>query len=52
MKYKVHITTEAGELLNTIEIDTEEMNWETAHSKSETAHEIYDEIYRHMKYSD
>ena len=49
MKYKIHITAEEGELLNTIEIDTDEKNWDSVNSKINTQHEIYDEIYRDMR---
>ena len=46
MKFKIHITTDQGELLNTIEIDTTEKNWDSYNSKTETSNEIFDEIER------
>jgi hypothetical protein len=49
MEYKIHITTEDSELLNTIIIDTDRMNWDTNNSKSSTMYEIFDEIYRAEK---
>ena len=49
MKFKINITTEDCELLNIIEIDTTEFNWDAYNQKQETANEIFDEIYRSIK---
>ena len=46
MKFKIHITTDQGELLNTIEVDTNDKYWDSINSKQDTMHEIFDEIYR------
>jgi len=48
-KYFINITTEDGELLNRMAIETFEMNWDTANSKREITMEIFDEIYRDIR---
>ena len=49
MLFKINITKSDGELLNIIEINTNEMNWDSCNSKHDTTLEIYDEIYRAVK---
>lgn len=51
MKYKINITTNEGELLNVIDVDTEEKNWNTQPTKHCIAIEIFEEIERHLKYN-
>ena len=42
--FKIHITTDEGELLHTLEINENEMNWNTTPTKHLTADEIFNEI--------
>ena len=44
LKFKVHIATNEGELLDTIEIDTGEKNWDSCHETSEIGKTIIGEI--------
>ena len=46
MKFNIHITKKDGELLSTIEIDTEEFNWDTNNTANLIGHDILDEIKR------
>ena len=49
MKFKIHVVTDEGELLNTIAVDSEEENWNTQPTKHIIASEIFDEIERAIK---
>ena len=49
MQFKIHITTDQGELLDTIIINTDERNWDTSNTKGMLAADIFTEIYRHIK---
>ncbi|MFC1567347.1 hypothetical protein ACFL3R_00735 [Thermodesulfobacteriota bacterium] len=44
IKYKIHITTKDGELLNTIDINSNELNWDSTPTKNMMAEEIFEEI--------
>ena len=46
MIYKVHVTFD-GELLDTIEIDTDDQNWNSASEKHSVSLDIYEAIQRH-----
>lgn len=43
-KYRINIVNDDCELLRIVEIDTEEMNWNTPQTILSTGHEIFDEI--------
>ena len=49
MKYKINITTEDCELLDVIEIDTTEINWDSNHSTKELGRDIIYEIKNDIK---
>lgn len=51
MKYKIHVTTDQGKLLNTAEVDTDEPYWDSYPDKCETVNEIYNEIYKDLERS-
>ena len=44
MKFNINVTTEDGELLVIIPIDSEELNWDTHITKNMIADDIYNEI--------
>ena len=46
MKFNINITTDGGELLSIIPIDTDDDNWDTCNTKHELANDIIDEIRR------
>ena len=49
MKYKINITTRDGELLNIIEINPNDMNWDSNPTKDILVEEIFDEIHQDIK---
>ena len=42
--YRISITTDSAELLNVIEIDTDDKNWNTPISKGLFTTDVFDEI--------
>ena len=46
MIYRIHITSEEGVLLNSIKIDTDDLNWDSQPTINLLGDEIIDEIKR------
>ena len=46
MKFKIHVTTEDGELLNTQDVNTDELNWSSTPTRNAISEEIFDEMHR------
>lgn len=47
MKYKINVTTNNGEVLDILKINTDEKYWNSQGSKRIITEEIFDEIERH-----
>lgn len=46
MKYKIHVTTSDGELLDSFNINTDEKYWDSGATKSMLISDIFEEIYK------
>lgn len=52
MKFGINVTTEDHELLTVIEVDTDELNWDSNPTKHSIVEEIFDEFYKAIERED